>query len=277
MKATLWLQVRDLERSTAFYCDQVGFEPVRTGDGAALVKHRFGAPLLLVGPGAGDVTEFLAERHRQAEPNKLIYLDGASVDLKASLVGKGLQVTWTQAEWGDLELFVTDPDGYTLCFWGSREMAAEEVLLWYQAAPDRLERALRGLSEADLDLTRAPGKWSIRQLTHHIVDSDCLSLARTKFALAEPGRNYQGNAYNPDVWAEGLHYANRPVEPAVLLFRGIRAHMFQLLTHLPGALERTTVGPDGTASPVGPFIRALMGHALHHISQIEETRRLHGK
>lgn len=189
------------------------------------------------------------------------------------LSGVSLEETW----WGDRTLTFPDPDGYTISFWATVERTPERILELYACGPDHLEKALEGLSEVDLGLVRAPGKWSIRQIVHHIVDSDLSSLQRNKMALAEPGRVFNGNGYGPDTWAETLDYAGRSVAPAVALFRAVRTHMLQLLTHLPGAMDRYVEMPAGTRRPVSPAVSMVASHALGHIEQILETRNVHGK
>jgi predicted enzyme related to lactoylglutathione lyase len=46
----------------------------------------------------------------------------------------------------------------------------------------------------------------------YIVDSDATSLSMIKFALAEIGKGFNQNSYNPDVWANILDYKGRSIE-----------------------------------------------------------------
>ncbi|MDF2630629.1 MAG: glyoxalase [Symbiobacteriaceae bacterium] len=263
-------------RSLAFYL-RIGFEVEWERPDVAQVKPPVGRPVLLAGPEAGALTDYLAPVHSEAVPGKLLYFGGGTPEFYQSLRGKGLaDLKWTEYDWGYSFITVPDPDGHIIYFGGGKQWSDVEMLHWYDQAADRLDEALAGLTEADLDLSRAPGKWTIRQIVLHIVDSDCTSLARVKFALAEPGRLYNGNGYNPDRWAEGLDYAHRPIGPEVALFKAIRGHIGGLVRHLEGALDRTTDMGNGQTMPVRPSLNALTVHALHHIEQIKETRRVHG-
>jgi len=172
---------------------------------------------------------------------------------------------------------VPDPDGYLVTLFEDVGLPDDQILAFYRLGPERLEAALAGLSEADLDLVREPGAWSIRQTVLHLVDSDATSLFRVNMALAESGRVYQPNPYNPDLWAQRLDYAHRPIQAEVQLFRAMRAYVLGLLGYLPGALECTLRSPQGQESTVRGLISALSGHALEHIEQIWQTRRIHGK
>jgi hypothetical protein len=64
---------------------------------------------------------------------------------------------------------------------------AEAILAAFAAGPDDLTHALAGLSEPDLDLARGPGKWTIRQTVHHVVDGDSMWGMCARVAMATRG------------------------------------------------------------------------------------------
>lgn len=243
---------------------------------AAMVEFDSGQTLLLVEDSNHDVTRWLAPSYHLAEPGERLYFRGNSSHIDTAKLNQG-KVTRIEKEWGDTILEVIDPNGYILSFWEGKELSSLELLELYELAPMRLKKALEGLTEKDLDLVRAPGKWSIRQTVLHMVDSDATSLAMVKFALAEPGRIFHANGYNPDTWVEGLDYQHRSIEGEVALFVAIRKHISGLLYHLPNAMDRTIQISNGPVVTVRERIRLLMSHALGHIEQILETRRVHGK
>jgi hypothetical protein len=153
-----------------------------------------------------------------------------------------------------------------------------EVLDPYCQGPDRLEAAVEGLPESDLDLTRAPGEWSIRQIVHHLVDGELHWLTPVKMALVESGRIYAHNLMDEDRWADALDYAGRPTGPSLDLFRALRAHVAQLLRCLPDSRERcVSFGDDAEWKPsVAELIAAMNRHSEEHIEEILEIRRRHG-
>jgi hypothetical protein len=276
------LRVQHLQHSLNFYTDVMRFtitypEKVK---GAAVATSPAGVSVVLAAADAGDVSSLLTPVYDQPEPGKHLYFPGGP-DLtgyrERLLALPGVSATWRETEWGWETLQVVDPDGYILSFWGGRELSDEEILRFYELGPKRLQQALEGLSEEDLDLVRAPGKWSIREIVLHLVDSDATSLALVKFALAESGRSFNGNAYDPDVWAKGLDYTHRSIQAEVALFTAIRKHIGGLLRHFPDAFNRFVTLPNGQTVTVKQRIEPLMGHALHHIEQIWETRNVHGK
>jgi uncharacterized damage-inducible protein DinB len=159
----------------------------------------------------------------------------------------------------------------------------EEIIGQYAAGSEQLDTALEGLSESDLDLSRAQGKWTIRQIVHHIADAEDLWETGIKAALGNSGCAFDFNWYIPDnKCAEPLDYANRPITDAVELFKAIRSHVVQMINHLPNAWERYIIFTHGDLVKekkitVGELIEWQVRHLLLHIEQIRDTRKVHGK
>ncbi|QRG68538.1 DinB family protein [Brevibacillus choshinensis] len=275
------LRTMDFAQSLRHYDRVLEFqvEQVDESREVAVVVAPAGEPIVLAGLSAGDLSEYLADRCDAPQPGQSLYLgapDGFHAYRDRLLAREDAQGAWYETEWGWEKLTTVDPTGYVLTFWGGRTLTDEQILHYYDIGCERLQAALAGLEEHQLDLVRSPGKWSIRQLVLHLVDSEATSLAMAKFALAEPGRDFNGNAYDPDVWAAGLDYAGRSIAAEVALFGAIRSHMSGLLRHLPAAWDRSVRLSSGQTVTVRQRIEPLMGHALHHIEQIWETRRAHG-
>jgi uncharacterized damage-inducible protein DinB len=158
----------------------------------------------------------------------------------------------------------------------------EEILAQYVSGPDDLERALEGLDESDLDAAREPGKWTIRQIVHHIVDGDDIWKACLKAALGNPGCVYHFDWYDQEPWVERLDYAGRAVGASLALFRANREHTVSLLRHLPDAWGRYAVVtwghiPDGRRLTVSDMICTQTIHVPWHIDQIRATREVLGR
>lgn len=276
------VRVTDLHTTVSFYAGRLGFELLEHDPGGdRAVLDGYGYLLLFTGPAAGDPTLHLGFPARILPRGAVLHYSGdasgeSPAGLAAKLARAGLDPDHHETWYGSITVSVRDPDGYTVSFWFSPRLTREQVRELYALGLTALDDALAGLTEAQLDLARAPGKWSIRQIVHHLVDSDATVLARAKFALAEPGRFLNPNPYDPDRWAEGLDYAGREIGPALALFRAVREHLLQLVDHLPGAWERGWVGPAGAGPLVGKSLEMLAIHAFGHIDQILETRRVHG-
>ena len=275
-KASSLVRVADLPRAIAFHVDLLGFALVlHAPDEDIALLNGNGFPFLLAGPAAADFTSYLDHVYNIVRPGTTRFFLTSDPDvLQAQLVERGAAgIELIEKPWGDRYLTLPDPDGYTIAFWTAPDRTPEEILTLYADGPDALERALEGIRPAHLDMPHNAGRWTIRQLVHHIADSEGAILGRTKLGLAEPGREYISNIYDQDQWAEALDYAGRDVAPSIALFRAVRAHMLQLVRHLPDAWERATTGRDGGAFTAGFSITLHASHAMEHIEEIRETRR----
>lgn len=147
-----------------------------------------------------------------------------------------------------------------------------EMLTLYAKAPDELEATLKGITENDLDKRLTPETWSIHQIIHHMVDGDAIWTLLMKVAIFNSGCSFDFDWYTGnDTSAEGLHYAERAIEPVVQLFRANRTHMTQLFALLGDAghysIQLTT--PEGP-HPVtlNEMVAIQASHAMEHIGEI---------
>lgn len=278
------LYVEDLEASRAFYVDQLGFTETGTSlpETLAEVADFDNDPMLLVGPEAEDVTPYLTNTHSIVKPGQVLFFHCQDLDTqRARWTERGLaDIQEARTPLDDPALLVLDPDGHALLFIVPRQRSHEEIIELYAQGPQRLREALAGLNEQDLELAKAPGEWSIRQLVHHISDGDDLWMRAVKAALARPGCQYSHDWYTTDnASAELLDYAGRAIEPALLLYNANHEHILQLVRHLPDALERYVMfawpGQEARRFAVNDILYSQAVHTAVHCKEIQEIRRLH--
>ena len=85
----------------------------------------------------------------------------------------------------------------------------------YQAVAD----ALHGITEQQLDARPAPGKWSPREIVHHLADSEMTAAIRLRRLIAEDRPAIVG--YDQEEYARRLYY-DRPIEPSLAAFHAAR-------------------------------------------------------
>jgi hypothetical protein len=157
------------------------------------------------------------------------------------------------------------------------------LLKKYLQLPDRLEAAIAGLSESDLDL-RGEG-WSIRQYIHHTVEGELLWEINLRAAAGYDGITFPMTWYfvqAQETWAECWGYDRRPVEPALALFRGSTSNLVGFLRCLPEAWDRsgriTWRGNQAeTIYSVRDIVLMHIGHMDQHEADIRAIRALHKK
>jgi hypothetical protein len=130
--------------------------------------------------------------------------------------------------------------------------------------------ALAGASEAELDAKPGPGKWSAREIVHHLADSEMTSAIRLRRLLAEDNPVIVG--YDQEEFARRLHY-DRPIATSLEAFRLARLVTSELLTRMGDEEWRRT----GTHSESGPYsverwLEIYAEHAHGHADQIRRAR-----
>ncbi|MDF2645087.1 MAG: Glyoxalase/bleomycin resistance protein/dioxygenase superfamily protein [Paenibacillus sp.] len=288
-KARLLLQVDDLQKSVSFYTRQLGWELVEAAPAghAALLRIWLNDEVVLLQRGQrtkqeDELQEAYLARWLQPKPSNpqagdLVYIGVSSVnEVEKNLQENGWNELRKEEETGHIrKVFVPAVDGYTFVFWEELFASDDEIRKMYADGIVELECAVDGLSEEQLNLTEAPGKWSIREQVLHLIDLELVTIHKVKFALAEPGRTYEGNRFSQDDWSVSLQYSARSITYEVQLFRSLRQHILGLCEHLPGALERTVITTKNREESVVRLLKMMAGHARHHVRAVERIRELH--
>ena len=136
----------------------------------------------------------------------------------------------------------------------------------YRAVADALE----GATEVELDARPAPGKWSARQIVHHLADSEMMSALRVRWLLAADRPAIV--AYDQDEFAKRLHY-DRPIAASLAAFKAARESTAQLLDRL----AEDEWSREGTHSEHGRYgmdtwLNIYSRHAHDHATQIVRAR-----
>ena len=130
--------------------------------------------------------------------------------------------------------------------------------------------ALLKITADELDARPGPGRWSPREIVHHLGDSEMTAAVRLRLLLVEDRPTIRG--YDQDEFARRLCY-DRPHEMSLELFRCARATTVEILDRLTP--EQWARG--GTHTEVGSFgveqwLEVYAPHALRHARQIREAR-----
>ena len=146
----------------------------------------------------------------------------------------------------------------------------EQLIAQYRDGYRAVAEALLKITTEELDRQPAPGKWSARQIVHHLADSEASGAVRFRRLLAEDRPAI--NAYDQDEYAARLHY-ERPYEASLELFRAARASTVELMA----CLTEADWLREGTHSRIGRFgfdtwLSVYGPHAHRHAEQIRAAR-----
>jgi hypothetical protein len=134
-----------------------------------------------------------------------------------------------------------------------------------------LRKALAGLSSDDEAKREAPGKWSVRHVMQHLVDSELVWSWRLRSVLAQDRPTLTG--YDQDLWAERLGYDETDAARAMMEFSVVRNANLRLLHRAsPQDLKRVGVHAERGDESVEHMMRLYAGHDLLHLKQIERIR-----
>lgn len=146
----------------------------------------------------------------------------------------------------------------------------EALIAKYKDGSRVVAEALAGSAEAELDARPAPGKWSAREITHHLADSEMIAAIRLRMLLAEDEAVIR--AYDQKLYAGRLYYA-RPIQASLEAFRAARSSTAEILEQMTEAqwARQGTHSESGRYSPER-WLEIYAQHAHTHADQIRTAR-----
>lgn len=146
-----------------------------------------------------------------------------------------------------------------------------ELIATYASGYDEVMNALNGFPAESLGAHPIPGKWSAREIVHHLGDSESFSAGRLRKLLVEDNAVIQG--YDQDEYATKLRYNERDMAPALEAFRSARETTTQLL----GLMTEDDWKREGTHTESGRYttenwLTIYAAHAHNHAAQIRRLR-----
>lgn len=145
-----------------------------------------------------------------------------------------------------------------------------QLIAQYADGYRAVAEALLKITPEELDSRPGPGKWSAREIVHHLADSEMTAAVRLRLLLAEDAPAIKG--YDQERFSTRLYYT-RPHEASLELFRAARASTVELM----GCLTEADWLREGTHSEVGRYgvetwLRTYAQHARRHADQIRVAR-----
>src|SRR5262245_57247529 len=121
-----------------------------------------------------------------------------------------------------------------------------ELVAKYKDGYRAVAEALAGASEAELNAHPAPGKWSAREIVHHLADSEMTSAIRLRRLLVEDRPEIVG--YDQDAFAQRLYY-DRPIQASLDAFEAARGTTAEILDRM----TEEDWQREGTHSEIGRY------------------------
>ena len=138
-------------------------------------------------------------------------------------------------------------------------------------APTKLQSAIAGLTEKQLDTPYRPGGWTVRQVVHHLPESHLNSYVRFKLALTEDAPAIK--PYDEARWAETPDVAATPIEVSLNLLESLHQRWVRLLEFMTGAdFTRSFRHPEIGLVRLDRNLALYAWHGKHHVAHITSLR-----
>jgi hypothetical protein len=146
-----------------------------------------------------------------------------------------------------------------------------DLIAKYAAGFDEVTKALDGFPKESLSRNVIPGKWSAKEIVHHLADSESTSAIRLRRLLVEESPVIQG--YDQDAFAVRLKYNERDMAPALDAFRSARETTVQVLNLMSEEdWQREGIHTESGRYTPELWLSIYDAHAHNHAAQIRRLR-----
>lgn len=144
-----------------------------------------------------------------------------------------------------------------------------------KSAPLRLEQALKGLNDLQLDTPYRSGGWTVRQVVHHLPDSHLNGYLRMKWALTEDEPTIK--PYNQDAWSTLPDAKSGSIAMSLALLDAVHRRWAHLLGSMtPDQYHRKMHHPESGTMTLDCVLAEYAWHGRHHIAHITSLRDRRG-
>ena len=146
-----------------------------------------------------------------------------------------------------------------------------DLIARYAAGYEEVAQALNGFPAESLGVRAIPGKWSAREIVHHLGDSESTSAFRLRKLLVEDNAIIEG--YDQDQFATRLRYNERDMAPALEAFRAARESTLQILNTMSEEdWQRVGTHTESGHYSTETWLTIYANHAHNHAAQIRRLR-----
>ena len=157
------------------------------------------------------------------------------------------------------------PDFYTRYVAQVPEVKLNELLA---SQCDKTKALFGGLSRSQAEYAYAPGKWTLKEVLGHIVDSERVFAYRALCMARGDQQSLPG--MDQDIYMAHAGFANRSMESLIAEYDSVRQSTIQFFNGLSeDDLKKTGIANNGQFT-VNALMYIIAGHELHHMEVIAE-------
>lgn len=124
------------------------------------------------------------------------------------------------------------------------------------------------LTEERGNYSYAPGKWTIKQLLIHLIDTERVFAFRILWFMRGDRAPLPG--FNQDFWMEYADVSNRTIKDLLKEWKLVRDHTLLLLKNCTEEQSRQTGKASNFEVSVRAYFYLIAGHHLHHLGVYKE-------
>lgn len=160
------------------------------------------------------------------------------------------------------------PEEYNPFYGTYIEKVADDVMAVLQEQSTSLPAFIQNIPAAQADFAYAPGKWTIKEVLGHLIDTERIMAYRTLRFARNDAQNLPG--FEENNYVAESHYHERTLQSLAEEFAALRkANLF-----LFGSLHEDELLRQGMANGHPVTVRALLfimaGHIIHHQRVLQE-------
>jgi len=149
------------------------------------------------------------------------------------------------------------------------DSARTEKIDTIRRLPAQLAAVVNRLDDARLDTPYGPGKWTIRQVVHHLADSHMNAFIRMKLALTEDTPTVK--TYDQERWAETVEACAMPIAPSMSIITGLHERWAAMLNEVAEAdWQRPVHHPERGTLVLDDFLHIYSNHCTKHLGHITD-------
>jgi hypothetical protein len=143
-----------------------------------------------------------------------------------------------------------------------------ELAAALRAEVDRASARFRALAEADVSRDRGAGKWIVKEILGHLIDSAAENHQR--FVRAQFTSPFVWPGYDQQMWVAMHGYRERPWLELVDLWVALNRHVAAVIDSVPPEkLQTPCIVADREPITLEWWMQDYLRHLKHHLEQIE--------
>lgn len=129
-------------------------------------------------------------------------------------------------------------------------------------------RLFGGMTEQQADSSYASGKWTIKEMIMHMIDTERVFAYRALTFMRGDRTSLPG--FNQDVWMEQVDVRGRSLKSLLQEWKAVRDNTVFLHNQCSAEQEAFTGTASGWPVSVRAYFWVILGHHLHHIAVVRE-------